>query len=175
MAAVTPPDLLPWILALVGLGLVGAGAWALARSLASRWSGALLSADDGRTAPENLVSETHRLVGRPDEIWRRRDGAVVPVELKSRAAPDSGVLPSHRVQVEAYCLLLESTTGRSPPYGVVVYAGGVRRTVPWNARALGEVDRLLAEVRSEYDGRATPTPGKCRNCRWRNGCDVRAG
>jgi len=171
---VTVPLPLPWILALVGLGLVGVGAWALARSVASRWSGELVSADDGRSAPGNLVSETYGLIGRPDEIWRRRDGSVVPVELKSRAAPESGVLPSHRVQIEAYCLLVESTTGHSPPYGVVVYAGGVRRTVAWDSHARVEVVRLLSEVRSEYDGRATPTPGKCRNCRWRNGCDVRA-
>jgi CRISPR-associated exonuclease Cas4 len=168
-----PPPILGAVV-LAGLALVVGGVWVLSRILGSRWSGSLVQADDGRSRSRDLVSDEHGLVGRPDEVWRLRDGRLVPVEIKSRAAPPSGVLPSHRVQVEAYCLLLETTSGRPPPYGVVVYAGGVRRTVRWDAEARAEVVRLLSEVRRPYDGRASPGPGKCRGCRWRDGCDVAA-
>lgn len=158
---------------LAGAFLLGIGGWALGRILRARSSGALLAADDGRAAPVDLVSDPLGLVGRPDEIRRLRDGRLVPVEIKSRDAPASGVFPSHRVQVEAYCALLESGEGRSPPYGLVVYHGGVHRIVPWNSDARNEVLRLLVAIRAPYDGRATPSPRKCHGCRWRDGCDVR--
>jgi len=173
VALVTPGVAVATLVLLAGLGLVGAALWSLSRIAAARWSGAFIYADDGRSNPPALVSDEHGLVGRPDEVWRRSDGSLVPVEVKSRRAPDSGVLASHRVQVEAYCLILESTSGRSPPYGVVVYADRVRRTVPWDDRARREVRRLLSEIRRPYDGRAAPSLGKCRGCRWREGCDVR--
>jgi CRISPR-associated exonuclease Cas4 len=162
------------VVALIGIAFTVAGLWALSRIVGSRSSGSLVAADDGRAPPRDLISEEFGLVGRPDEIWRHRDGRSVPVEIKSREAPRSGVFASHRIQVEAYCLLIESTTGRSPPYGVVVYSGGVRRGVPWDAEAREEVVRLIGAVRGPYDGRATPSPAKCRGCRWRNGCDRRA-
>lgn len=168
---------LPWTAAalLGGALLLGIGGWALARILRARSSGALLAADDGRAAPVDLVSDRLGLVGRPDEIRRLRDGRLVPVEIKSRTAPANGVFPSHRVQLEAYCALLESRDGRSPPYGLVIYHGGVQRIVPWNSEARNEVLRLLVAIRAPYDGRASPSPGKCRGCRWRDGCDVRGG
>lgn len=169
-----PAELWP-VAAVVGVALVVTGGWALARIFLSRWSGALVAADDGRLPRQDLSSDALGLVGRPDEIWRQPDGRLVPVEIKSREAPESGVFASHRVQVEAYCLLLERTSGRTPPYGVVVYSGGVRRIVRWNGQARQEVLGLLASVRSPYDGRATPSPAKCRGCRWRPGCDARAG
>jgi CRISPR/Cas system-associated exonuclease Cas4 (RecB family) len=168
------PRELELLVVLAGLLLVGVALAALARIVRARSSGTLVAADDGRAPPHDLVSEEYSLIGRPDEIRRQRDGRLVPVEIKSRLAPRSGVLPSHRVQVEAYCLLLESGTGRSPPFGLVVYRGGEERVVAWNDRARREVVQLLAEVRRPYDGVATPTPGKCRGCRWRDGCDARA-
>jgi CRISPR-associated exonuclease Cas4 len=171
----TPTVELELIAALAGLTLLGVGAWALSRIAGSRRSGALVAADDGRSPPRDLFSEELGLAGRPDEIWRQRDGRLVPVEIKSREAPASGVFASHRVQVEAYCLLLERTTGRSPPFGIVAYSGGIRRTVRWDSEAREEVLGLLAAVRAPYDGRATPTTGKCAGCRWRTGCDARAG
>jgi CRISPR-associated exonuclease Cas4 len=172
---VTPSVTVVGILALAGVILLGVGGWALARWWSARWSGTLLAADDGRSVPHDLVAEEYALVGRPDEVWRLRDGRLVPVEIKSRTAPASGTFPSHRVQVEAYCLLVESTSGRPPPYGVVVYAGGVRRTVRWDPERRRALLGLLAELRRPYDGAATPSPGKCRGCRWRDGCDARAG
>jgi CRISPR-associated exonuclease Cas4 len=174
VAAVTFGVGLAPLVLLAGFALVGAAAWGLWKLVGSRRSGELVYSDEGRGTSRTLVSDEYGLIGRPDEVWRLRNGAVVPVELKSRRAPASGVLPSHRVQVEAYCLLLESANGRPPPYGVVVYAGGVRRTVAWDLAARREVLGVLEEIRRPYDGRASPSVGKCRGCRWRTGCDARA-
>lgn len=162
------------LVVLAGVVLVGLAVWAIGRLLAARRWGAPVAFDEGRRTYPDLVSEEHRLVGRPDELWRHPDGRLIPVEIKSRRAPSSGVFASHRVQVEAYCLLLESTTGRPPPYGVVSYAGGESRKVPWNREARDEVLRLLRQVRLPYDGRADPSQRKCSGCRYRTGCDARA-
>ncbi|MCI4320828.1 MAG: Dna2/Cas4 domain-containing protein [Thermoplasmata archaeon] len=161
-----------FVLAIIGGIMVGAAGWALQRLMTTRRWGALVAFDDGRRPPENLVSERLGLVGRPDEVWRLRDGRPIPVEIKSRRAPFTGTFASHRVQVEAYCLLLESTTGLSPPYGVLTYAGGESRRVLWDDAARSELLSILAAVRRPYDGEADPSPRKCAGCRWRPGCDA---
>jgi CRISPR-associated exonuclease Cas4 len=162
------------VAAVFGLILVGAAAWAIRRMVAARRWGAPVAFDDGRRPAQNLVSEQLGLAGRPDEVWRLPDGRLVPVEIKSRRAPATGTFASHRVQVEAYCLLIEATTGRSPPYGVVTYAGGESRKVAWEARARTEVMGLLVSARGPYRGEADPSPRKCAGCRWRTGCDARS-
>lgn len=165
-------DLLLGALA-VGLVLIAAGAAALRRRAEARRWGAPVAFDDGASPRVDLIDRSLGLAGRPDEIRTTRGGLSVPVEIKSRAAPHHGVYPSHRVQVETYSLLLERTTGRSPAYGIVSYRDGVSRAVPWDAAAREEVLETLALVRGRYDGRATPSRGKCAGCRWRERCDAR--
>lgn len=53
------------------------------------------------------------------------DGPIIPVEFKSCNSPRGGVpYPSHRVQFLAYCVLVEETYGRVPPYGVLPQGDG---------------------------------------------------
>ena len=160
--------------AVAGVVLVVVALWAIRRLGDARQWGAPVAFDDGRSHARTLVSPDLGLAGRPDEIWRLPDGRSIPVEIKSRSAPRGGVFASHRVQVEAYCWLIEATSGRSPPYGVVAYADGESRKVRWDAAARNEVAALRSEILQPYDGRATPSPGKCRACRWRLGCDARS-
>ncbi|MFZ1023919.1 MAG: PD-(D/E)XK nuclease family protein [Thermoplasmata archaeon] len=163
-------------LALIGFGSVGLvlGPWALLRWTQHQRYGELRSADlgVGRDAP--LQSVRYRLSGRPDEVRQLPDGRCIPIEIKSRATPRAGPLRSHRIQVAGYCLLLEETTGRMPPFGVIRYGDGGEFRLTWDAATRGELLDLLAEMRRPYDGRGTPSPGKCRGCSWRNGCDLRA-
>lgn len=156
--------------ALVGVVLV---AWAL-RALSERRSdralGRLVAVDAGR--PRTLRSERYRLIGRPDEIRERPDGRLVPVEFKSRAAPPRGPPLSHLTQVRAYCLLVEDTTGTPPPYGLLRYSDQEFR-VRWDDEARRELLLLRNELLRPYDGRATPSSGKCARCPWANVCDAR--
>ncbi len=138
-----------------------------------RRRGSLVAVDLDRSAPP-LVAAALGLAGRPDLIRRLPDGRSVPLEVKSRPSPARGPLPSHVRQVEAYCLLLEETIGRSPPFGVLRYADGVEWEVPWDRAARRRVLATLQAVRQPYRGEATPTPGKCRACVWRPVCDARA-
>ncbi len=163
----------PWpALALAAAGLALA-VWA-ARALSSRRAddrlGALRAVDAG--APAVLRSYRYRLQGRPDVLRELPDGRIVPVEVKSRATPSRGPTRSHRIQVWAYCLLLEETTGRAPPFGVLRYADGEFR-IRWDGPARAELLALRREIDRPYDGRATPSRERCARCPWAAGCDAR--
>ena len=164
--------LLTVAVAVVGGGVVAAAVRGLAARRREGALGTLVAIDAG--APMTLRSVRYRLTGRPDVLRRLADGRVVPVELKSRAAPPRGPPPSHRIQVAAYCLLIEETYGVAPPYGVLRYGEGREYRIPWTPESRAELLRLRADLDRPYDGRATPSPAKCARCAWRPVCDARA-
>lgn len=150
--------------------LVGAAAVAYHRHRLhreGRWIGSDLPSAPGQL----LRSSRWRLVGRPDEIRERPDGRWIPVEVKSRPAPPTGPPFSHRIQVAAYCLLIEETTGRPPPYGLVRYGDGQEVRIAWTPAVRAELLELRQELAVPYDGRATPSPGRCGRCPWNAACD----
>lgn len=164
---------------LVGVAFLVVGALVAAaalRELFARRSdqrfGALVAIDAGSAAL--LRSSRYRISGRPDVLRRMADGRVVPVELKSRRTPARGPPRSHLVQVAAYNLLVEESTGTSPPFGVLRYSDGGEYRVPWDRESREELLRLRVEIDRPYDGRATPTRAKCARCPWRTVCDARA-
>lgn len=162
--------------ALVVVALVVAvllGLRTLASFARDRRSGRLLAVDDGVGLPL-LRAPRYRLVGRPDELRTLPGDVVIPVEVKSRRSPRGAPPSSHRVQVEAYCLLVEESTGRSPPHGVLRYSDGEEWDVPWDGPARDEVLGFLDAVRRPYRGAATPSVARCARCGWRAGCDARA-
>ena len=156
-------------LALVGLACAIAGALSLARGARERRLGSLVAVDAGRA--RTLVSERYRLAGRPDALRQRPDGTWVPVELKHRPAPARGPFRSHEVQLAAYCLLVEATTGRPPPFGVLRYADR-EVIVRWDDAARRRVLAVRSSVAAPYDGRADPSPAKCAGCVWSPRCDA---
>lgn len=160
------------VLLLVAGGLcVGVGAVALLRLRRQRASGHLLRSDlSDRPAPV-LRSSRFRFSGRPDELRGLSDGRWVPVEVKSRSAPRAGPLASHRIQLGAYCLLVEETTGRAPPFGLLRYADGTEFRIEWDAHLRSEVLAIRRELAGPYDGRANPSPARCGRCPWRTSCD----
>jgi CRISPR-associated exonuclease Cas4 len=168
------PSELPYLVLGVGAVLLLAGVWALIRRASDHRHGTLVSVDRMDRSQPPLVSERYRLVGRPDELRRLRDGRVIPVEIKHRGTPSRGPPPSHSLQVAAYCLLVEETTGRPPPYGLLRYSDGGEFRIAWDAEARRRVLTIRAAVEAPYDGRALPSPGRCARCPWRSACDVRA-
>ena len=155
-------------LAVAGLAVCAAGAIALRRRAVDRRLGTLVAIDAGR--PATLRSERYRLVGRPDALRRRPDGRLVPIELKHRPLPPRGPYPSHLVQLGAYCLLVEETTGVAPPFGVLRYRDG-EVEVPFDATLRRTVLAALAAAKAPYDGSADPSPAKCAGCPWSPQCD----
>lgn len=162
-------SVVPIALAVAGTASVLAGLVSLRRRARDRELGELVAVDAGPS--RSLRSARYRLAGRPDAVRRRRDGSLAPIELKHRPAPRGAPYPSHVVQLEAYCLLLEEETARAPPFGILRYTDRDVR-LPWDAMARRHVVELLAELRRPYDGRADPGPAKCGGCTWSGSCDA---
>lgn len=160
---------------LVGLIAVALGVRALGIRQREARYGRLVSVDEVPGTGPLLRAERFALAGRPDELRRLPSGRLVPVEVKSRGSPARGPPRSHQVQVWAYCLLVEETTGLSPPFGVLRYGDGGEFRVAWDRGARDELLSIRAELDRPYDGRATPSSAKCSACRWREVCDARAG
>ena len=59
------------------------------------------------------------LTGRPDYLIKISD-QIIPAEVKSSWAPRTPY-DSHILQLAAYCMLVQTTYGQRPPYGVLRY------------------------------------------------------
>jgi CRISPR-associated exonuclease Cas4 len=185
-----------WLALLVGLLVLAA---ALARAVAQRESkrsglpaGALLYSDtgrpvgrlaptelgrDGKRQEKPLVSETLRLIGRPDYLIEV-EGGVVPVEVKSTACPAGGrPYDSHLAQLAAYCLLVEDVLGATVPYGLVKYRDRevrVEYTPEMKEHALSLIEEMNEDMRAASAGeevhRSHDDPRRCFGCSLRDVC-----
>ena len=128
--------------------------------------------DDESTAGL-LIDDNTGLRGRPDQIVIV-DGEFIPVEQKTGKIPDKPH-KSHKMQLLAYIHLVESTTGRTPPYGVLKYGNENLHTVEWDAKnkhllfsATKEIQRLMVQGGAERNHNRR---GKCESCSRRYACD----
>ena len=164
-------SVLPDLVALTGVAVLLVGAVALLRRRQQRRSGHLVGSDLPGRPGVRLSSPRFRIAGRPDELRVLSDGRWVPVELKSRSTPRSGPPHSHRIQIAAYCWLVEETTGKAPPYGLLRYGDGGEFRIDWTPELRQQLLALRREMALPYDGRALPSPARCARCAWRRGCD----
>jgi CRISPR-associated exonuclease Cas4 len=162
------------------LGLALAVLWLAGRSHAATGlpDGRLEYADTTHWRPVKrpLFSRTHRLTGRPDYlVQRQRD--LIPVEVKSGHTPAGGPYASHILQLAAYCLLVEETYSRRPPYGIILYADAVDQVYEIDYTPALEEELLitLEEMRlalAQGDApRGHNQAARCRACGYRNACD----
>lgn len=114
------------------------------------------------------------LTGRPDYLVEQ-DGVVIPVEVKSAAAPASPY-DSHIYQLAAYCLLVTSTTGKRPPYGILKYRNRTF-SVDFTPELEQELMLLLEDIRVREKRSNIPRshddPNRCRRCGYRGICAER--
>jgi CRISPR-associated exonuclease Cas4 len=128
--------------------------------------------DDDSTAGL-LIDNKTGIRGRPDQITIV-DGEFIPVEQKTGKIPNKPH-KSHEIQLLAYLHLVESTTGRAPPYGVLRYGTDNLHTIDWDDKgkkrlisSTKEIQRLMVQGGAE---RNHNRPGKCENCSRRYACD----
>jgi len=81
------------------------------------------------------------------------------------------------MQVLAYLQLVEATTGRPSPYGVLRYGDDAAYQVLWDDGARRDLEEALVEVRRlMVEGGAQRNHervGKCKNCSRRSSCPQR--
>ena len=119
-------------------------------------------------------SERYGLSGRPDYIIKG-DVGLIPVEEKKGRTP-RGPLFSHILQVAAYCLLIEETTGTAPHYGILKYPEH-EHEIEYDEDLKKVLLDKLAEMRrlieTEDVHRNHNRPGKCLSCSRRLVCPER--
>ena len=119
-----------------------------------------------------LRSERYALSGTPDYVVRTPNG-LVPVELKP-ARNDPEPRDSHLLQVLAYCLLLEDTNGKPPPYGLLRYNSGTFK-VDYNKETRAYLLSVMDEMRQAASApevhRNHDNPHRCRACGYRSICE----
>ncbi|MFQ3662721.1 MAG: CRISPR-associated protein Cas4 [Chloroflexaceae bacterium] len=151
----------------------------LALGFALRWRAGLpwgrIAAADvgvGRPLERPLVAARYGLTGKPDYLIER-GGVLIPVEVK----PGRRALRPYDadlMQLAAYCLLVEETTGRAPPYAVLRYASATFR-LDYRPDVRRRLVALLAEMHALLDAddvaRSHDDPRRCAGCGFRELCD----
>jgi CRISPR-associated exonuclease Cas4 len=116
-------------------------------------------------------SDKHGLIGRPDYVIKVED-KLIPVEEKKGRTP-KGPLFSHILQIAAYCLLIEESTGKTPPYGLLKYPEQ-QHEIEYDEDLRKILLEKLREMRKIMDTseahRNHNRPGKCKSCSRKEGC-----
>lgn len=114
------------------------------------------------------------LTGRPDYLVELQ-GFSIPVEVKSTFAP-SEPYPSHVYQLAAYCFLVERTTGKRPPYGILHYRNrdfALDYTPELEANLQANLQEMRLQDRLGEADRSHAEPARCARCGYRAVCDQR--
>ena len=113
-----------------------------------------------------------RLTGKPDYLVRQGN-QVIPVEVKSRRAPQ---VPhaSHVYQLTAYCLLVEREYGTRPSHGIIHYADK-SFAIEFTAKMEETVKKTIQEMQGLSNNinvdRSHEDANRCLHCGYRSICN----
>ncbi|MFQ5611226.1 MAG: CRISPR-associated protein Cas4 [Anaerolineae bacterium] len=165
-----------WAAALVLMGL-GWRLWRQSRSERRESGlpqGRLIYADTGSWRPVRrpLFSPRYNLTGKPDYVLETGAG-LIPVEVKSAAGPAVPHL-GHLLQLAAYCLLVEETSGRTPAHGLLQYQDRLFE-VDFSRELRQELLETMAAIRADRElevvARSHRSEARCRRCGFKAVCD----
>ncbi len=138
--------------------------------------GRIIYADPGKwKKPDKpLYDAALGLTGRPDYLIRKRND-IIPVEVKSSWAP-SVPYDSHKLQLAAYCLLVQNYYGKRPPYGLLRYRNRTFRII-FSRQLENQVLDILDEIRQQKEQeevfRSHNHKNRCLRCGFRYICNQR--
>ena len=114
------------------------------------------------------------LTGKPDYLIQQ-NGQIIPVEVKTGRAPEAPY-DSHIYQLASYCLLVEKTYGKRPPYGIIHY-NNRDFAVDYTQELESKLLDILADMkRDNHKGevaRSHDQTSRCVRCGYRKVCDQR--
>ncbi len=118
------------------------------------------------------------LTGKPDYLVYEKNGAVIPVEVKTGHTP-SQPYDSHIFQLAAYCYLVESVLERKPPHGILHYPKKtfeIAYTQDLREALMDVLADMRLKLRSGQDVLPSHhSPARCAGCGYRNDCDQQPG
>ena len=113
-----------------------------------------------------------KLTGKPDYLVRQNE-IIIPVEVKSGRAPEAPY-DSHIFQLASYCLLVEKTYGKRPPYGIIHY-NDRNFAVDYTPELEFALMDLLADMRrdeiKDSVDRSHEQAARCAHCGFHSLCD----
>ena len=105
--------------------------------------------------------------GKPDYIYRHKNGELLPVELKSSEIGDAEEPhPGDLMQLASYFAIIEDHFGEKPGAGLIIYKDYMFK-IKNTARLRRTLRAVLAEMRGMLrHGEANPASSfvKCKNC-----------
>ena len=114
------------------------------------------------------------LTGKPDYLIEK-NGQLIPVEVKSGWAPEAPY-DSHIFQLASYCLLVEKTHGKRPPYGIIHYENR-DFAVDYTKELENTLIELLGDIREDdvrgNMSRSHEQAARCKRCGFRDVCEER--
>ena len=124
--------------------------------------------------PQTLVDHQLGLVGKPDYVMKTRQGSLIPVEVKTGHTPDTPY-DSHKLQLMAYGLLIQSNYAQTPEYGLLHYPDKDFR-VDFTPELEKRLMQTLEDIRQvenqkEAPARSHSSSARCRSCGYREICD----
>jgi CRISPR-associated exonuclease Cas4 len=125
-------------------------------------------------AEKPFYDDALKLTGKPDYLVQLHD-TTIPVEVKSSSAPP---VPheGHILQLAAYCLLVERSTGKRPPYGILHYQNrdfSIDYTVGLETNLLATLTEMRRLERQAEVERSHESAARCARCGYRDLCDDR--
>ena len=151
----------------------------LAMLLASWWlrrgsglpAGAIAYSDTDRPA-QPLISGRYALVGKPDYIVLHR-GIPIPIEVKPNRVADQPY-EGDCLQLAAYCLLVEETNAKTPPFAVLRYHNRSFR-IDYTPQLRQRVVALIAEMRALLEAPDVApshrSVARCTGCGFARSCE----
>jgi CRISPR-associated exonuclease Cas4 len=139
-------------------------------------AGRIISSDTNQWTPVEhaLYDAVSGLAGRPDYLIEQA-GKLIPVEVKSHPV-GSGPYDAHIYQLAAYCLLVERSFQKRPPYGILHYPNRTY-AIDFSPRLETELLDLLIQIhkkeKSRELDRSHSSPGRCQGCGFRSSCNQR--
>jgi CRISPR-associated exonuclease Cas4 len=119
-----------------------------------------------------LYYDALNLTGKPDYLIEK-NGQIIPVEVKSGRAPDAPY-DSHIFQLASYCLLVEKTYNKRPPYGIIHYETrdfAVDYTPELEQSLLDLLAEMKKDDRKKEVRRSHEQASRCKGCGFRSVCD----
>jgi CRISPR-associated exonuclease Cas4 len=150
-------------------------AWLLRRhareQIGESLAGRILYTDTERNT-QVLTSERFHLTGKPDYILQDH-GEVIPVERKSRALTARGPYDSERLQLAAYCLLVEEHYDQAVHRGRLQYRNGSVE-IPFDDALRAALLSSLRDIQQRRNARdvrrSHESSARCRGCGFRERC-----
>jgi CRISPR-associated exonuclease Cas4 len=119
-----------------------------------------------------LYEPTLNLTGKPDYLVEL-SSHIIPVEVKSSRVTDAPY-DSHIFQLIAYCVLVDRTLGKRPPYGILNYPDrnfAVDFTVAIENTFLDILNEIRIKSQKKNIPRSHQSPARCSSCGYQRICD----